>query len=66
MAQYFIDEDEWYPVFSIRKDGDGGAWSWGKAEFSDEELTDFDRVMNEFNAWQDKIREKMKQAKEVT
>jgi len=47
------ETDEWYPVYSLEP---YKGWDGSMIEISDAEWEDYNRVMEEFNAWQDKIR----------
>jgi hypothetical protein len=54
MITLFTDEDEWYPVFTLRVDnlGFGGK----EVNLTSEEYQDYLRVMKEFDDWQIKIK----------
>jgi hypothetical protein len=47
-----IDCDEKYPFFTLDESNDGP-----EIELTDEEYADFQRVMDEFYAWQERIDE---------
>jgi len=46
------DEDEWYPVYSLYKNKQ---WHDTPVEITDAEWADYNRVMDEFAVWQEKI-----------
>ncbi len=56
MPVRYLIVDEWYPVFTLSDDVKDD--SNGKAEFSDEELSELQRTTKDFHVWQAKIAER--------
>jgi len=52
MTLRYLEVNEWYPVLELSDEQ--GVWS-SPAEFTDEELADFERVCKEFDDWQQKL-----------
>lgn len=59
MAEVYVDDDEWYPVYSLREVAEymrKGRWSDGIVTITDELRAEYDRVMSEFDDMQNKIK----------
>jgi len=58
MSKWYVDQEEWYPVFTL-KDKEIWPGCFGQpVEFTDDEIADYLRVQKEFDAWQKKIGER--------
>lgn len=51
MGEYKIDEDEWYPVYSIDE-----RHGWGTIELTDDEYKDYQDACRKFQSWQDRLK----------
>jgi hypothetical protein len=56
MAKYHVEWDEYYPVFSLTE---ANEWRSGTVELTAEEHADYKRVCSEWDAWQDRLDERV-------
>lgn len=55
MAIKYMDVEEWYPVFGLR---DFGLEGEEPRNWTEEELVEYEAMMELFHAWQKRIRER--------
>lgn len=56
----YLDEDEWYPVYSVV---DASSFCTETIELTEKELKEFSKVYGKFNEWQKRIRLKVLEAR---
>ena len=58
MTKKHLDITEWYPVFVLDNEDGYNDTIYLPQDFSEDELTDYERVRSEFKNWQNKLKQR--------
>ena len=61
VKRYGISVDEWYPVYDLGADSDGGRW----IDLTGEEYADYKATCDAFEAWQGRLRRASEESRAV-